>query len=275
MARSCRTALLAFVAILSAATGCAGPGGSEGPRATPSSPPTADGQFATDRILTEASMRTRAGANAVAMASTIADGTDRFVVSMRGEFDFRADMGTLLVTLPGGAISRAEERIVGDSLYFRYPADPAQPERLVWVRVRRAEAKVRYLLRPPGNDPGYVLEQLTKTRSVRLVGSEPIAGTPTRHYRGFLDLPTVARDFDPTRRDQLLRSEDAWPDDGVPVDVWVDASGTVRRVVQSLDFGGTATRLQLDLTKPVGAVRVTPPDPAETVEGELQGILMG
>jgi hypothetical protein len=130
-------------------------------------------------------------------------------------------------------------------------------------------------LRPPGNDPGYVLEQLPEAGSVRLVGSEPLSGVPTKHYRGFLDFQTATADFDPSRREQVLQLQSAWPDQGAPVDVWVDESDAVRRVVESLDLDGIAIRLQLDLTMPGDTAQAHPRDPADSVDGRLQGILMG
>jgi hypothetical protein len=95
------------------------------------------------------------------------------------------------------------------------------------------------------------------------------------HYRGFLDLQTVTADFDPSRRDQVAQLQNAWPDEGVTIDVWLDEPGIVRRVVQTLNLGGAATRLQLDLTAPGDTVQAHPQEPATSVEGRLQGILMG
>ncbi len=227
------------------------------------------------RMLAEVSGRTQATTSRVRMVSTITQNGQRYVLTMRGNFDFRAETGSLVVTLPGGVISRTEERFTASNLYFRLPADPTQPKRLIWVRVPRAETKVRYLLRPPGNDPGYVLEQLPKARSVRLAGSEQLGGVPTEHYRGFLDFQTATADIDPSRREQVGQLQNAWPDQGAPVDVWVDESGIVRRVVESLDLGAITIRLQLDLTTPGDTAQAHPRDPAESVEGRLQGILMG
>jgi hypothetical protein len=226
-------------------------------------------------MLAEASERTRAITSAVNMVSTITDDGQEYVVTMRGSFDFAADTGSLVITFPGGAISRIEERFTASGLYFRLPADPMQPDRLIWVRVPRAEAKVRYLLRPPGNDPDYVLAQLPKARPVRLVGSEQLDGVSTTHYRGFLDLQTVTADFDPSRRDQVVQLQDVWPDQGAPIDVWLDRLGTVRRVVESLDLGGSGIRLQLDMTPPGDTIQAHPEEPAASVDGRQEGILMG
>lgn len=226
-------------------------------------------------ILAAASERTRAITSAVSMVATLTDGGQEYVLTLRGSFDFAADTGSFVITFPGGAISRTEELFTASSLYFRLPADPSQPEQLIWVRVPRAEARVRYLLRPPGNDPEYVLAQLPNARSVRLVGSEQVGGVAMTHYQGFLDLQTVTADFDPSRRDQVAQLQNVWPDQGAPIDVWLDEPGTVRRVVQTLNLGGVATRLQLDLTPPGDAVQAHPQEPATSVEGRLQGILMG
>jgi hypothetical protein len=107
------------------------------------------------------------------------------------------------------------------------------------------------------------------------VGSEQLGGVATTHHRGFLDLQTVTADFDPSRRDQVVQLENEWPDQVAPVDVWLDKSGKVQGVVESLDLGGIATRLQLDLTPPGDTVQAHPEEPAAGVEGRLQGILMG
>jgi len=209
------------------------------------------------------------------MVSTLTNDGQDYVLTLQGSFDFAADTGSLVITFPGGAISRTEELITESSLYFRLPADPSQPEQLIWVRIPRAEAKVRYLLRPPGNDPEYVLAQLPKARSVRLVGSEQVGGVALTRYQGFLDLQTVTADFDPSRRELVAQLQNAWPDQGAPIDVWLDGPGTVRRVVQTLNLGGVTTRLQLDLTPPGDTVQAHPQEPATSVEGKLQGILMG
>jgi hypothetical protein len=46
-------------------------------------------------------------------------------------------------------------------------------------------------------------------------------------------------------------------------------------MVQTLNLGGSDTRLQLDLTPPGDTVQAHPQEPATSVEGKLQGILMG
>jgi len=133
------------------------------------------------------------------MVSTLTNDGQDYVLTLQGSFDFAADTGSLVITFPGGAISRTEELFTESSLYFRLPADPSQPEQLIWVRIPRAEAKVRYLLRPPGNDPEYVLAQLPKARSVRLVGSEQVGGVALTRYQGswicrLLPLTSTRRD---------------------------------------------------------------------------------
>ncbi|MEZ5133680.1 MAG: hypothetical protein R2699_01110 [Acidimicrobiales bacterium] len=101
----------------------------------------------------------------------------------------------------------------------------------------------------PVLDPAALLDWLTAAGAeVTVVGAERVNGVDTTHQRATLELGDLAQRLDPEARTELERSTanlsgsaGALLDTPLPVDVYVDDEGLVRRVVLTLGFGDEAT----------------------------------
>lgn len=91
------------------------------------------------------------------------------------------------------------------------------------------------------SDPSQFLASLeTVSDGVKKVGSEPIRGVETIHYRASLDLDKVVDRADaPLSLRDDLRNLFGKRDgaSAIPADVWVDANGLARRIQLQMDVG--------------------------------------
>jgi hypothetical protein len=97
-------------------------------------------------------------------------------------------------------------------------------------------------------------------REVAVVGADDVRGVHTRHLRATLDL-TGAQAAPPASFEARLVAAGV---DALPVDVWLDDAGVVRRLLVSLDEAGTMTTT-FDVFDVDADVAVTPPAPDQVV----------
>ena len=84
-------------------------------------------------------------------------------------------------------------------------------------------------------DPAQQLAYLQGVRDdARVVGPEPVDGVATTHYAGTIDLDRVPAASDPAARPALDRLEAQLGSSTLPVEVWVDEQGRLRRVLQTV-----------------------------------------
>jgi hypothetical protein len=134
----------------------------------------------------------------------------------------------------------------GEVGYVKFPAIADQlPAGKSWIRANEAEAAAKAgfdfdeLGQFAGSDPRDLLDALRAvTSDVETVGTEELRGVEATHYRAVIDpvdlakvAPTGDEKTSQTLVDQLtaqsgLRS--------IPVDVWIDETGLVRKVTMSL-----------------------------------------
>ncbi|MFD8673136.1 hypothetical protein ACFV1A_08645 [Streptomyces seoulensis] len=209
---------------------------------------------------------TRAGTARIDETIELGAAGDEYRFGIAGGFDFGADRGHLTVDPPWGAAS-TDEVFTDGKVFARGSAGIAAS---TWASVSREKAEAHYLLRAPLNDPQHVMRQVAAMRQVSDEGSETVHGVRARHYRGTLDHRTLTLRMAADVRKQLGDARQRLGAD-LPVfaDAWVDARGRLVKTRLAVNLGGveaTATMNLTDLGKPV---RVTVPDPADTVPGEL------
>jgi len=134
----------------------------------------------------------------------------------------------------------------GDVGYVRLPAiDDQLPEGKTWVRGTAGDVKAggvdfEELDSFTRNDPRDVLEALGGlSGDIETLGTEELRGVDTTHYRVVLDPVALAKratagNPDATSLLGQLTGRDGMAD--VPLDVWIDGDGHVRKL--SLDFEG-------------------------------------
>jgi hypothetical protein len=265
--RLCGAALLACSALL--ATGCGGGDTSSG----------VSGERIDFRQLAQSasmSAATTSGRFAFELSVGLPGADDPFAVSGEGAFDaasdrasFAVDMSSLAKLLGdflaglGGPGPAGDLPDLGDSEgwkievihdgkigYLRFPAlDEQLPDGKSWFKVTEGAGSVGgfefgELEQLSTNDPREVLDSLRAvTSEVETVGTERLRDVDTTHYHAVIDpteLEKRAARGGQEPSQSLLDQLSAQPGLGeVPVDVWIDASGLVRKL--SLEFSATGS----------------------------------
>ncbi len=201
-----------------------------------------------------------AGSDALAKAydDTAAAGTARTELSIGGEVtpggsitgegsvDFTDGSAVIILSVPGAG--QVETRQVDGIVYTRVPEELAGrlPGGFGWVRIDPREAAGQQLggalpQGQTGGDPTQVLAYLRAlSGDVTEIGQEDVRGTPTTHYRATADLREAARanGADDAQIEQIVQT---LGQDTLPIEVWIDEDGRVRRIRQDVPVpAGTA-----------------------------------
>jgi hypothetical protein len=193
--------------------------------------------------------------------------------------------GALAALGQSGADGQVEIRYVQENgdpvIYANAPALSAMiPGGASWVRIdletlgKSFGVDLNQLLGQGAQNPGDALDLLKAVGSVQAVSTDPIPGTT--HYVAQIDpakvAGQVATDIGGTLGQKIESAVASAPGTAapVPVDVWIDGNGLVRRVV--LDLSGThdgetgSLHLQLDITDYGTAVNVTAPPSSDVFD---------
>lgn len=198
-------------------------------------------------------------------------------------FVMRMDIGRVVPGLGRGAI---EMRFVDGALYMDLGViaraaggSGVLPAGKSWMKLDLAA-----LLGKAGSgdplgqlDPTSTLDALRGMSNVTDLGHETIDGADTTHYRGDCDLQK-ALDAAPSELRDSLRSKLRQLGTGsVPVDVWLDAQGRLRRESVSLHTAKADVKVRIgfsDFGAPVD-VKAPPADEVLDMGAQLGGLLGG
>ncbi|HUA10431.1 MAG TPA: hypothetical protein VMA83_00325 [Solirubrobacteraceae bacterium] len=179
---------------------------------------------------------------------------------------------------PGGGPVEMFERETGGAVYVRSPlASSTLPGNARWIKVDVASLRGVLGVDPAstgesGIDPSSYLQYL-QTHGARfsLAGTQAIRGVSTKHYVGSFDLLTELEPSLKAMPDQIRNavSRTLTNADSVPIQVWVDGSGLIRREQISLELDAgrpltTTTTVELFDFGPTP--RVVPPPADETYD---------
>jgi hypothetical protein len=170
-------------------------------------------------------------------------GSSGVSVTAGGVVDFESGDSQLMMEFGGmfGSFlpDGIEARSVDGVTYVRLPI--GLPEGKEWVAVDTQEiggsGSNTALDIGGGTDPKKMLAYLEKVSAgVQEVGTETIRGTETTHYSADLDLAKAVdrADVPPALHDAL--DEMAGSVGTVPVDIWIDGDGLLRRQQMKMDF---------------------------------------
>ncbi len=206
------------------------------------------------------------------MSMTLPDSDQPFALSGEGAFDeasgrasFAVDMSSL-ARLLGGLVAglagpnsddlpdfddpagwRIEVIQDGDVGYVRFPAlDDQLPEGKTWVRAKEGDAAASggfdfdEFEQLAQSDPRELLDALRAvTSEIETVGSQDLRGVETTHYRAVLDpselsrlAPTGGTTESRSLVDQITEQSGLGP---IPVDVWIDDTGLVRKLAMAFE----------------------------------------
>lgn len=172
-------------------------------------------------------------------------------VTAEGAFDAKARRGhvsTSLDGLSGPADGFGDSEVVydGDTVYLRSHLLEMFGDGKPWLKITSDQLGevAGKLDGSVQGDPGAMLDLLEGAGTVEEVGSEAVRGVDTTHYRATVDLTKALDQLDSSRRqklrDALAKMGAAQTLEAVPVEVWIDGDGYVRRLTTTLDVGALA-----------------------------------
>lgn len=125
------------------------------------------------------------------------------------------------------------------------------------------------LLQSAGSqDPTQTLQMLQSVGDVKEVGAEQVGGVDTTKYSGTLDPQKLAAKFATGGMGKVFKQMGT---KAIPVSVWVDGDGYVRKLAESLSaqVPGTGTldmKIEMEMSDFGTAVDVTPPPADQTTD---------
>jgi hypothetical protein len=186
-------------------------------------------------------------------------GNHSYTINASGYFDQRNRSGQMtmdlselpgLSSLPGGA-GNGQVRMVMlyPDIYMNMPFLAGQlPEGKTWMKLDLSKAASQaglgsLLSSPEEADPTQFLQYLRgSSGGVVSMGTETVDGVSTTHYHGTLQLSHVLEQL-PAGDQAAAKSalEKLGSGGSIPVDVWIDAQGRVRRMQMSFGFAGASS----------------------------------
>jgi hypothetical protein len=177
----------------------------------------------------------------------------------------------------------------GTAMYMRIPfLKQIQPSLRPWIKIdlqRAAQAQgvdfSSFLQWGAGGDPTQTLQYLRAAGKVDKVGIEQVRGVQTTHYKAVVDLRKVAEKAPTKDRDALRRSVDRMitltGQKRIPVEIWIDKDGLVRRESYREQLLVQSSKTQLDSSLELydfGAP-VAAPVPAKSLVTDLTNLTTG
>jgi hypothetical protein len=221
----------------------------------------------------------KAGSARMTMDMTMTLGTEG-TMDMHGDgrFDMRAKRGTMdLVVHELGKRIEMREIVDGTIVYVKIPAPLSGGKH--WMKVdtnarNAAGMNLGALSQANQGDPTQALSYLRgASSSIVRVGAEAVRGTPTTHYHAVIDLGRIAANAPADVREEVRHSIDQMSAltgiTSLPVEVWIDGQGRVRREVMDMRFENTAMagvtmHMSMDLFDFGTPVDVTVPPEGDT-----------
>jgi hypothetical protein len=163
--------------------------------------------------------------------------------------------------------------ITGNVLYMRSSvfAQLGLPANKQWIKIDLGQlAQQRGIdlssLANTSPTPASALSYLRGSSNVREVGEESIDGVDTTHYKVTVDLEKAVSRSDSITRESLRRVIQSSGKKTLPIDVWVDGKGFVRKVQYAQSAGGKAVKVTMNLHDYGKPVTVSPPPADEVVD---------
>jgi hypothetical protein len=197
------------------------------------------------------------------------------VVSGSGDFDPAKNRGRASLRFAGvpQLPGKGEEIVDGTVVYFRFPAlENKLPGGKRWLKIdlekqgRAMGVDLNSLMQNSTGDPTQMLHYLeSASTGVQKIGTETVAGAATTHYSSVVDLDKLAQ-ARPREKTSIRHLEQLTGVHDIPVDVWIDGDGYVRKLKESIATAppGMKMVMSFQLSSFGKQVTVTPP-PADQV----------
>jgi hypothetical protein len=192
-------------------------------------------------------------------------------LSLRGDgaYDFRTGRGKLTLHLPpehAAWLGRSTFKSIidGDTTYMY------DPERRAWEILEDSppQSTLDVFTELVPDDPTQILEFLAPGGEVEKVGEESLFGTETTHYRATVDVEQLVGNAPANVQKAVRASGMVHEGDTLPVDVWVDDAGLMRRLDLKGQLGDVDNvALRLDLYDFGTEVDIKVPPPSKVFYG--------
>jgi hypothetical protein len=167
----------------------------------------------------------------VTMAVDISANGQSVHASGVGAADWTTKQAQFSITAPGVA-APVQERVIDNTVYVQVPAaEQSKTQGKPWVEASTAananqNQGLDKLIAP--DDPQGALQVLeSQSSQVTRIGRDVIDGTSTTHFRATYDLAKAGSGASPST---IQRFVELTGTSAVPVDVWLDSAGRVRRL---------------------------------------------
>lgn len=229
--------------------------------------------FSSDVVAQAADKTEAAGGARVAFTAGVAGQT----VNGGGYVDLRGQAARLSLALPGSA-GRIDEVMANRVLYMHFPPAVAQhlPGGKAWVKIDIAKVlqskgiNLGALRSSTESNPADQLAQLRGAGDVSKVGTATVRGAQTTHYHAVIDLRRAADKAPAGRRaaarssvDQLIKVTGR---STIPMDVWIDGAGRLRRMRSTQRVQGQAITTTMDFFDFGARQTVQPPPASQTAD---------
>jgi hypothetical protein len=187
------------------------------------------------------------------ISGTVTTHGQRVALNGNGAVDLRTQRArvSLGVPLPVIGTQHTDAILDGSSVYVHLPAflTGGKP----WVKADLGEIGKHFGIDPKelqqstGASPAALLKTLESVGGAKRIGPDRIAGVSTTHYRATIDpkkaLEELPSGANASALQQMLAKSGL---SSIPMDVWIDGSGRVKR--ESIRFSATGTAADLTLT---------------------------
>jgi hypothetical protein len=189
-------------------------------------------------VVAQAADKTASAGGAKMSMTMTADGQN---LRGNGFVDTKGKAARITMALPQNAGSMTTV-FVDRAIYMRFPPalQKGVPGGKAWVKLdldrfgKKSGIDFAALQSTGSSDPSQSLEQLRGAGDVKKVGTEKVRGTDTTHYSATVDLRKAVDRAPAAQRDAVRRTIDKLIKQSgqrtVPMDVWLDKAGRVRRM---------------------------------------------
>jgi hypothetical protein len=210
-------------------------------------------QVSPDAIVLAASKTNEAGTYKADLTATMDIAGQSIDMSGKGEFDGAQQRGHMSYAMNlNGQDLNMDMVFAYPEIYMQPPPESGSlPDGKTWIKMdleklgQQAGFDFDQVMQAGQSDPSQGLEFLRGATDVQAVGDEDVRDVPTTHYTAVVDLRSLGTKYPEMKPsiDQLVEQSGI---SRVPVEVWIDDDGFVRRMKQTLD--GNSSGLQMNMT---------------------------
>ena len=228
-----------------------------------------------DPVAQAANVTTAAGTAEFGIAGHVTAAGQSIPLDGNGAIDMKNQRIRMSMSfpVPGFGAMATDALFDGDTFYVHLPDALTQriPLGKPWIKIdlgalaKSNGVDLKQLTQANQGNPADMLQALKAVGSSRKVGSENIRGVATTHYRATID-PKKALNTIPDKQsaDALKQMLSTSGLRSIPIDVWIDRAGRVRRESMKFSAAGTAMDMTIEFTRFGVPVDTTPP-PADQV----------